>query len=563
MLNKSIIASMLSLTFATHAIAESYTGKVYCEEELATETVVVYVNGIQNSVVDAEDSRKALKNVLSSAQVCTAEATEVEGPCVVQKFYNADNGFFGDTNELRAVAKLERNAANVALINTVAKVQSDFIAAHGILSTDEERNLFQTLSAGTLEALRFVTDSAYDALTLYEVDYPFKEWGNNVSGYLIENIKNHLDTSNIEESSYQNFILQYKDRYNGIFFEDYYKLLKSGYMEDRAFYGDNDKAMKAVTKSVEGLTSYAVELVKSGKKVVLVPHSQGNHVVELSHSLLRSILSTDELAAIKVMGAASVAASSPDDTYISWDEDHTVMNIHDYTSASQPSVGNFINGTGNSWRDLQDHNFNSVYLSNSLIGNYVPQLNANVSMIQDMLATGNKYSMRQWLVGLIDSSIEAAVAVPQELEADGFITTTLRWELWDDMDLHTIEPTGEHVYYSNKWGSYGELDYDDRDGSGPEHYTVTATCEDVENKSWDFGIHQYPSGGSQEVAHLSVKIANQFNNTHSYSNPAWPYDTVYLSKLTFGAISTDTNGTEETSDDRKVIEYTLVMDDSL
>jgi len=154
------------------------------------------------------------------------------------------------------------------------------------------------------------------------------------------------------------------------------------------------------------------------------------------------------------------------------------------------SVGNFTEGEGDSVWDVQDHSFNDVYISNTLVGKYQPLNGAAVTGIQSLLDDRQKHSMRDWLVGLIEGDIDASIPVIAELSADGFITTTLRWEQYPDMDLHTEEPNGDIVYYGDRIGTYGVLDKDNTDGLGPEHYTSELTCSEAANKTWKFGIHQ-------------------------------------------------------------------------
>ncbi len=53
----------------------------------------------------------------------------------------------------------------------------------------------------------------------------------------------------------------------------------------------------------------------------------------------------------------------------------------------------------------------------------------------------------------------------------GYLSATLKWdEGTSDIDLHTYEPSGDHVYYGSKNGTTGSLDVDDVDGYGPENY---------------------------------------------------------------------------------------------
>ncbi|MCZ4311408.1 hypothetical protein AB6D66_00755 [Vibrio pomeroyi] len=517
----------LSLALATmSASAVEYTGVLNCNAtnttDEGTDTVVVYVNGIGNKLGDAEASRVALKNALGDK--CPT------GTCTVQKFYNQEHGVWGDTRELNAIGALERDAANTALIGMISMLKSDAktLLNRGI-STDIDFEL------DTTEALDDLLDTARTSSGDSVV--PFSTVGSDVVGWLKGEVESTFSTDDPNKSVYLYALTNYEAQYKRTFQSSYQSSLRSYYLSRRAFYDENEKAMSAVTESVEGLTSFLVEHILSGKKVVVVAHSQGNHIIELSHSLLRSRLSGSQLEALQVVGAASVASSSPNDSYLSWDGDHTVMRYYDNSNDGDPLTANFTNGEGATNEDRNDHNFVDVYLNDGLFGNYRPSSGIDTTGIDDYLASNKKHSMREWLVGLVASGIHAASPIITQLDSDGFITTTLRWELYDDMDLHTKEPTGEVVYYRDKSGDLGKLDKDDTNGFGPEHYVANLTCEEVANKQWQFGIHQYKNGGEAENAHISVKLGGQVVKTRSYSNPSWPGTPVYVVNVNFGELT--------------------------
>ncbi|MEZ9699796.1 hypothetical protein AB4455_10485 [Vibrio sp. 10N.261.46.E12] len=501
--------------------------------ETAKDTVVLFVNGIRNDVSDAENSRVAISTALG------AECNNSN--CSVQKYYNNTDGFLGtrDVVELNKVAALERDAANSALIEVVAKAIDDGQRLIG-QSNSAQNQLFTERESDVLNSMLDIQIDAFESSDANsEVEYPFKDYGTRITDYIIERIDS--DGSYTDTSAVIKMLNVRKRFYNNHFRNNFTSTLRNNYLSNRAFYGDSDKAMAAVTKSVEGLTTYLEENVLSGKRVVVVAHSQGNHVVELAHTVLAARLSISQLQAMRFIGAASVAATSPNNVYISWDDDHTINKIHDYLSDSQPTQPTFLNGEGNSRWDLSDHNFNSVYMSDELKGNYSPAGGSSTVGVDQYLVTQNKHSMKDWMVGLIKGGIDQATPVYAELSADGFITTTLRWETYPDMDLHTREPNSNIVYFSSKTGVYGELDKDDTDGIGPEHYTSNVTCSQASNKEWAFGIHQYPSGGSSEVAHLSIKVGGQHVSSNSYSNSSWPSGVVWLGNVSFDSYNSSNN----------------------
>ncbi len=56
----------------------------------------------------------------------------------------------------------------------------------------------------------------------------------------------------------------------------------------------------------------------------------------------------------------------------------------------------------------------------------------------------------------------------------GDITVSLMWDSWDDLDLHIVTPSDEHIYYGNKTAGGGILDYDVNAG-------YDLTMEPIEN----------------------------------------------------------------------------------
>ena len=149
--------------------------------------------------------------------------------------------------------------------------------------------------------------------------------------------------------------------------------------------------------------------------------------------------------------------------------------------------------------------------------------------------TGVNYSIDDWIIGLIDGSIDAAIPYENQISISGFINASLRWEDYDDMDLW-IDENGENtVNFANKTGVFdSSLDRDDK---GPEHYTSNISCENVHNKTWRFGIQQYKNGGYEAVTHFSMRIGNMTPLTKSYSSANWPSDVQWIGTISFGDIS--------------------------
>jgi hypothetical protein len=107
--------------------------------------------------------------------------------------------------------------------------------------------------------------------------------------------------------------------------------------------------------------------------------------------------------------------------------------------------------------------------------------------------------------GLIADALEG-VPYPEQTGANGIITVTLTWGEEPDVDLHAFEPDGSHVYYSAQVGPVGELDVDDTNQFGPEHYTVS--CAKLVAGTYQLGVN-YFSGQSPEKAVVNIVAGTQ------------------------------------------------------
>ncbi|CAN96552.1 putative neutral zinc metalloprotease [Sorangium cellulosum So ce56] len=85
---------------------------------------------------------------------------------------------------------------------------------------------------------------------------------------------------------------------------------------------------------------------------------------------------------------------------------------------------------------------------------------------------------------------------------DGPLRFTMTWDRPGDMDLHVVTPNGSEIYFANRFGQNGQLDRDDRTGTGPENvfwsttaprgtYLVCATPYSISaSTSYTIGIHR-------------------------------------------------------------------------
>ncbi|MBN4071759.1 hypothetical protein JYT30_01205, partial [Desulfotalea psychrophila] len=81
---------------------------------------------------------------------------------------------------------------------------------------------------------------------------------------------------------------------------------------------------------------------------------------------------------------------------------------------------------------------------------------------------------------------------------DAVILVTLTWDKNDtDLDLYTIDPTGDYsAYYHKITGDGGELDYDDTNGYGPEHWTLQYSDTVRWDQDYRIRVHYYSDHGN-------------------------------------------------------------------
>lgn len=94
----------------------------------------------------------------------------------------------------------------------------------------------------------------------------------------------------------------------------------------------------------------------------------------------------------------------------------------------------------------------------------------------------------------IDHDIRQAfntLLAPEEQGSSGFFTINLTWDGSGDVDLHTYEPNGQHVYYRHPSGTTGYLDIDNTDGFGPEHYYASCNPEKIQTGIYHVSVANF------------------------------------------------------------------------
>lgn len=209
------------------------------------------------------------------------------------------------------------------------------------------------------------------------------------------------------------------------------------------------------------IDNHAVE----GKKMVFFAHSQGNLFVNPAADYARSKTSP---GAVKVV---HVAPASPTlrGQHVLADLDLVINGLRPFGSV--PPITNIIPGyllrpAGiGGGKDILGHGLLEIYLN--------PQL-------------GISSSVRN----LVTAALEGVTAPPQQATS-GFFTATLTWNGSGDVDLHTFEPGGSHVYYGAPTGQAGFLDFDNVVANGPEHYYASCDPNKLQTGTYQVKVANY------------------------------------------------------------------------
>lgn len=556
---KKFILAAIASTFSLGTLAArdyTETGYLQCaasSTNQAQKTIVLFVNGIGNNLISAEDSRQQIESIISPK--CT--------DCDFKKIYNQEDGFVDDVSELNLVGGWQLKAIDKAALSqydyfvkdapSVFKSLSDLgYSSYGGFSLEDLKK--ELLS--WLQIQRDLAKTGYNGASIKF--YSPQTDGSSFVDALIEKNKKAIDSSETVFSNptkrskalevYQAYLNAYKEFINVRFITDYRQLVVGTYFADRNLYSNDAKASGAITKSVEGLTTILNEYILAGHKVVVVAHSQGTHVIDLAFSSLTQTKSQNFMNAIRVVGVASVSSTAPNNIYMTWSEDHTVLTLHSF-GGSSPLQENFIDESPwyGYWGDAgKDHSFVNVYLSSELKGRFTMPVNAQgiekfSSEIKDSIKIRTAVDV---FTDLVIGSIAAALPIPATISTNSILTAQLRWEDYADMDLHILEPNNGHVFYSAKNGYYGHLDLDDTDGLGPEHYYTDSNtkCDELDGKLWKLSVHQYPSGGAKAVIHLLIKVGDSAYLSRSFGLTQWPSSNLEVGEVRFTKPSVGTGG---------------------
>lgn len=220
--------------------------------------------------------------------------------------------------------------------------------------------------------------------------------------------------------------------------------------------------------------------ILSGRKVVVVAHSQGNFYANFAHDEIYGGvdgLRTYSFGIVSVANPdARVAGGGP---YTTLESDIIINAVRLASGTALAATPGATNSRLSS--DPLGHAFIGAYLGGDVSG---PRIVGHTLEMIDAL---------EW---------------PDQIAQAGIITVTLEWGEEPDVDLHVFEPThdGEHVYWAYRLGTYGYLDVDDVTSFGPEHYYVS-------RGGLGFGTYRiavnYYEGDSAELARIQIRAGGQ------------------------------------------------------
>lgn len=205
--------------------------------------------------------------------------------------------------------------------------------------------------------------------------------------------------------------------------------------------------------------------VLEGKKLLFVAHSQGNLFANAAYNYALTKTTPSSVKVVHIAPASPLLSGS-----------HTLADL-DLVINGLRVVGGVASVTDyipsfllrpagvNGKKDILGHGLLEIYLNQGL-------------------------SISTVVRGHIDTAL-GSLEEPPAKATSGFFTATLTWDGDGDVDLHTFEPSGSHVYYYSLVGDSGYLDLDNTDSFGPEHYYASCDSRKLKTGAYQIAIANY------------------------------------------------------------------------
>ncbi len=212
-------------------------------------------------------------------------------------------------------------------------------------------------------------------------------------------------------------------------------------------------------------------LITERKAILMVGHSQGNLFLNNAYDYILPKTTTASLKSFHIAPASPTVRNN----HSLYGDDLVILPlalIGPIVNITDAKVNRIIPPGVNGKTDPLGHGILEIYLNDSLpmskkIDNEITQIIADL-----VIPPSNSLN-----TGLY-----------------GFFTVSLIWDGEGDVDLHTFEPDGTHVFYANKTGNTGNLDFDNEEGFGkPEHYAASCDLAKLQVGTYSFGINNFDS----------------------------------------------------------------------
>ncbi len=200
--------------------------------------------------------------------------------------------------------------------------------------------------------------------------------------------------------------------------------------------------------------------ILEGKKLLFFAHSQGNLFANSAYDYAVAKVGSDSVKVVHVAPASPTLRGS----YTLANLDLVINGLR--IAGSVPNITDtmpeyLLRSPGvNGETDILGHGLLEIYLNTTLP--MITRIREHVNTAFNTLVS------------------------PETEASQGFFTVTLTWDGSGDVDLHTYEPDGSHVYYASPTGTSGYLDVDNTSANGPEHYF--ASCDESKLLLGDYRI---------------------------------------------------------------------------
>jgi len=206
-------------------------------------------------------------------------------------------------------------------------------------------------------------------------------------------------------------------------------------------------------------------MILEGRKLLFVAHSQGNLFANAAYDYAVTQVDAQSVKVVHI-APASPTLNGP---HTLADLDLVINGLRAVGSVADITdeiPGFLLRAPGvNGQRDALGHGLLEIYINQRL-------------------------SISQRVKSDIDTALETLIAPPAQAAA-GFFTATLTWNGTGDVDLHTFEPNGGHVYYRAKVGTAGHLDVDNTTANGPEHYYASCDANRLQAGTYQVAVANY------------------------------------------------------------------------